>query len=130
VVNNLLGTTMTENDLKDIMNKYPNLTASGVDGKEDPKSLLIFLDACNASCEWLSMVKQTKKPNRNISHSYGLKSRVESWYIKKYNKRCYVPNGAFIAAAYYLGFIIMPKPGSPNAYLNISTRSKVDGEYI
>ena len=64
---------MTKEDLKDIMTQYPNLTASGVDGKEDPKALFNFLDACNASCEWLSLVKRTKWPNRHDHNSYGFK---------------------------------------------------------
>ena len=121
---------MTKEDLKDIMTQYPNLTASGVDGKEDPKALFNFLDACNASCEWLSLVKRTKWPSRHNHNSYGFKSLVESWYNKKYGKRLYVPNGAFLAAAYFLGFIVEPKPGSPNALLNISKTSKIDGEYV
>ncbi|MBN1396850.1 MAG: hypothetical protein JXA06_02350 [Bacteroidetes bacterium] len=121
---------MTKDDLIEVMKKHPNLTATGMDCDEDPNELIEYLDACNAACEWLSLVKRTKKPNPKIGGSYRLKHKVERWYIKKYNKRCYTPNGAFIAAAYHLGFMIIPKPGTPNVYLNISTNTKIDGDYI
>jgi hypothetical protein len=121
---------MTKEDLLEIMKKHPTLTATGMDYDEDPNELLEYMDACNASCDWLSLVKRTKKPNPNVGSSYRLKHIVERWHKKKYNKPCYTPNGAFIAAAYHLGFIIIPKPGTPNVYLNISTNTKIDGQYI
>jgi hypothetical protein len=112
------------------MKEHPDLTASGFGVDEDPNDLLQFIDACNASCEWLSLVQRTKMPNRKIGGSYRLKHVVERWYEKKYGKPQYVPDGAFIAAAYHLGFISIPKHGSPSVFFNISSRTKIDGSYI
>ena len=86
-------------DLKQVMNDHPTLTASGFGVDEDPNELLQFLDACNAACEWLSLVLRTKVPNRKVGGSYRLKHVVERWYEKKYQKSCYIPDGGFIAAA-------------------------------
>ena len=46
---------MLVDDLKKVMKEHPTLTASGVGVDEDPKELLQFIDACDASCEWLSL---------------------------------------------------------------------------
>jgi hypothetical protein len=122
---------MNIEDLKNIMIEHPTLGADGMNTKEIPNVLLKYLDACNASCEWLSLVTRTKKPNRNTHTSYGFKHVVESWYNKKYNTRRSVPNGAFIAAALHLGFLIQPKEtGSLYVYLNISSRTKIDYEHV
>ncbi len=121
---------MLVDDLKKVMKEHPTLTASGVGVDEDPKELLQFIDACDASCEWLSLVQRTMMPNRKIGGSYRLKHVVERWHEKKYGKARYVPDGAFIAAAYHLGFVSAPKRGSPSVFLNISSRTKVDGSYI
>ena len=121
---------MNTEDLMNIMKAHPTLTASGFGVDEDPNELLKFIDACNASCEWLSLVQRTQVPNRKVGGSYRLKHVVERWYEKMYNRMCYVPDGAFIAAAYFLGFVSEPKQGSPSVFLNISCKTKIDGQYL
>ena len=117
---------MTIEDIKNVIIQHPTLGADGINTKENPNELTNYLEACNICCDWLSSVKRTKHPNSNTSNSYGLKHRVESWYkqLHKNTGRCSIPNGAFIAAAYYMGFIVKPRClGSINAYINISSRS-------
>lgn len=121
---------MEINDLMKVMTEHPTLTASGVGVDEDPNELLQFIDACNASCEWLQLVKRTTAPNRKVGGSYRLKHMVERWYEKEHGKSCYVPDGAFIAAAYHMGFVSEPKLGSPSVFLNISSKTKIDGRYL
>ncbi len=121
---------MTTEDLKNIMNTHPTLTASGFGVDEDPNELLKFIDACNASCEWLSLVLRTQLPNRKVGGSYRLKHVVERWYERTHGHPRYIPDGAFIAAAYHMGFISEPKQGSPSVFLNISCKTKIDGQYL
>lgn len=64
--------------------------------------------------EFLSQCGKSRKINPRHS-SYGLKRYVEDATGQ------YVSNGAFIAAALYLGFAI--QPDGPNCSINISERS-------
>jgi hypothetical protein len=86
--------------------------------------------------KWLILMDKTKKLNRRIGSSYGLKHRVERWH-RRNDPGCdaYVANGCFLMAAIRLGFIFSPIPqvycwktskGSYeqfNAFLNISSKS-------
>ena len=121
---------MTVENLKQVMNEHPTLTASGLGVDEDPNELFDFIDACNMACEFLAMMKRTKVPNRKVGSSYRLKHVAERWYYKTFNRHCYIPDGAFIAAAYHLGFVSEPKPGCPSVFLNVSSRTMIDGTYL
>jgi hypothetical protein len=78
---------------------------------------------------------KTRRINRSVGTSYGLKHAVEHWWERK-NPRGnnYVSNGAFLMAAHRRGFVFKgkrgmyyfhgegPQPDTLNAWLNISRR--------
>ena len=123
-------------ELKNEMKMNPDLTATGMDKEhsrsfvKEREALLTYLDACNASIEWLSLVKRSREPNKKIGNTYRLKHLVERWYEAEHGKPMYVPQGAFIAAAYYMGLVGVQKPGTAALYLNISSKSKINGKWI
>lgn len=121
---------MTQEDLLQIMKEHPTLRALGFGVEDDVFKLENYLNACNAACEWLSLVQRTKSINRRVRTSYQLKHAAQRWYEAKYERPCYIPDGAFIAAAIHMGFEMLRKRGDPSVYLNISAKSKIDGKYI
>lgn len=76
-----------------------------------PRSLEQF----ERACDWLSGQRRTKQVNPRAGTSYGLKHKME-------DAAGYVTNGMFIAAAIACGFKVARAFGSPNAFLNISTK--------
>lgn len=134
---------MTIDDIKSVMRDVPELTYFGFgsswhrektyeeylqDVELDKQKLLASLNECNRACQYLQYVEKRKTVNRNIN-SYGLKHSVEHYFHKHYPGRshslCYVSNGAFLCAAYFMGFDVKRKPGSPNAWINYSQKSPV-----
>jgi hypothetical protein len=79
------------------------------------------------ACEYLSLLDRIKTPNRK-HNSYNLKHSAERYHRRhKYaddSVRAYVSNGMLLVAAYHLGFKVVPvSRTSPNAYLNVSSKS-------
>ena len=129
-----------QQQLRGVVQAHPDLTAFGLGvynqgrkspsqvgqevrlGQEEmlqPKEMLNFV----LCCEWLDQVERTKRPTRK-HQSYGYKHRVERWLGAFKGFGCHISNGMFIAAAVHKGFEIQAtRPGSPNCYLNISSRS-------
>lgn len=65
---------------------------------------------------WLNQYASPRKTINKAIGSYGLKHIVENWETQIWSR--YVSNGAFILAAFRLGFIIVPyDPHNPNAGL-------------
>jgi hypothetical protein len=82
---------------------------------------------------WLRLCQPTKRFNKRIGTSYGLKHQVERWWRCRNSKDVYVSNGCFLMAAHRLGFRMKPVEARycaaggyiwdcHNAYLNISSR--------
>lgn len=136
----LVQETELREELRRVIQARPDITAFGLgvfdqdrkrraqveeelrSGQEEmlrPKELLNFV----LCCEWLDQVERTKRPTRK-HHSYGHKHRVERWLGAFKGFGCHISNGMFIAAAIHKGFEIRAtRPGSPNCYLNVSTKS-------
>lgn len=77
------------------------------------------------ACGYLSQLATTKTVNCKFG-SYGLKHSAERFHHKGGDRTrdTYVANGMLIAAAYHLGLrVARVAPDSPNAHLNVSTRS-------
>lgn len=72
-----------------------------------------------AAVAWLKQATRRKNLNWRCS-SYGLKAVVERWAGDHVGK--YVSNGAFIAAAFHLGYKTGRAEDSPNVCLNLSTK--------
>jgi len=93
--------------------KIPNDTLP-----ENPWTEREYLNAV----EWLSEAKRTKHINQHRT-SYGWKHTASNRLMEKHNNGddYYISNGAFIAAAIDLGFIVKRCAHAPrNAWLNIS----------
>jgi hypothetical protein len=93
-------------------------------GKENPYGLPqdwrdtheSYLEAVGLCRAWIRQIPRRKTVNTGISTSYGFKHSVERYY------NTYIPNGAFIVAAYMEGLSVRrTNPDSPNAYFNISS---------
>jgi hypothetical protein len=67
---------------------------------------------------FLRQCRKVKKPNR---HSYGLKHAAERWGGSN-GRHPYVANGALIAAALYLGFIIKTVPKDLNVFVAVAVK--------
>jgi hypothetical protein len=67
--------------------------------------------------DWLQCVPPRLTVNRDFD-SYRLKHAAEHW------AGGYVSNGALIAAALHLGFVVEPIAGSLNAYISVSGETK------
>jgi hypothetical protein len=115
---------MVLQDLKEVMKGYPTLRTSGFGVAENQNDLLDHLQECNISCDWFKLTQRCKRPNRKIGSTYGLKAKAERW------SDTYIPEGAFIAAAIHSGFELFPKRGTTSAFLNISSKSKINGQWI
>jgi hypothetical protein len=79
------------------------------------------------ACEYLLQLDTIKTPNRKHS-SYGLKHEAERYHRRRrFAERkgeAYVSNGMLLTAAYHLGMkVVRVAWDSPNAFLNISSRS-------
>ena len=116
--------------LRQVIREHPELCAEGliqprhsaewrrwwqIDRTTERRELAREVKEFAMACDWLSRQPRRKTVNRGMS-SHGLKHVVEG------ESRCYLTNGAFIAAALALGFTVRPMHrGSLNAYLNIAT---------
>ncbi len=110
------------NALLAVMAKHPFLSCRGFEaacvGIEAPRAdLAASVDEFERAVAWLLLVPKRQTVNRDFD-SYGLKHAAERW------ARAYVGNGALIAAALHLGFIIEPIDGSLNALIGVAGRSK------
>ena len=116
---------MTLTDLEKVMSDHPDLTQHGFgvepgkDFETERAALPKHIDACNACVEWLSLCHQTAGIRPSAGDSYSLKHNVERWYKIRYNGHLYVPTGALIAAAYFLG-LKTRRTNKMDVYLNIS----------
>lgn len=131
---------LSTEDLISIVDKVPNLTWKGFrhnsffdrdlspEQREDMfRSDRNYLkEHClkefELACQWLNNCSKIKNINRRHG-SYTLKHYVERWARKNGIEDNYVSNGAFIAAAFYMGFKVVPIVNTPNAYFNISQKS-------
>ena len=99
---------------RDVLKKYPNLTALGFDVHCE-HSLLALAPQVAFVVDWLQDVEKTKRINPRC-RSYGLKHVAEKGFSDGY-----ITNGAFIVGALIAGF--RAKPEGPNACFNMSRRS-------
>jgi hypothetical protein len=117
-----MGRSEAKSAVETVMANWPNLTCWGfAEARSESFSearaqlrsegLSYFLRAA----EWLSHIPRHKTPNLG---SYFLKHQAERWTGD------YVSNGALIAAAIHLGFKVEPIQGTPNALINVATRTK------
>jgi len=125
---------MSDAEIRIAVEQFPELTDFGFgvfDGKKlSPEARraelqrnrdLMFLPRSiqqfSAAKAWLQRQLRTKNVNKSAGSSYGLKHVAEK-------EIGYVTNGIFIAAAIATGFTIQRANDGPNAWLNISKRSR------
>ena len=129
---------MNNEKLETIMNEHKDLTTHGhgLDYYSEDKFIKeraalhdkgIEFETC---CDYLKLLKRRKSSTKQLGSSYRLKHLVEKWFRDTTGKSIYIPEGAFIAAAYYLGFTCERIPGRTSVYLNISLHTKINGEWI
>ncbi len=116
--------SISKTKIQKLLDQYPWLTAEGygpAEGKDlvsEKAELLNEVEAFNHSIDWLSMQKKTKRFERRAT-SYYFKHRVERWLKDRGIENNHVPNGAFIAAALYLGFKWRRNENTHNVFLNL-----------
>tara|TARA_R110000751_G_scaffold128534_3_gene230561 strand:+ start:947 stop:1348 length:402 start_codon:yes stop_codon:yes gene_type:complete len=115
-------TKVTPNDLSKVLADNPLITAEGFEHgwkKTRPEYVpaRVNIEEMQGAVNWLKQADRRVSINKSYS-SYGLKHIAE-----KTAKGQYVSNGAFIAAAYFLGFTVKRIGSSPNARINISSKS-------
>jgi len=115
---------MTDDRYLKLIEKYPELTADGFGIEFDKdlnmgygeqfamrrQALIDAKDAFIACWDWIESYLLLEK----YEATYALKHRVEHWLRDK-GKDMYVPQGAFILAAYFLGMEVERIAGSTNA---------------
>lgn len=137
MVDSLFWQSITESDFHAAIAVDRNLTPYGVNvyldpddtgedwiekEKEQRKELYDCFDEFILACRWLKAQKKRKTINKKKS-SYKLKHIVEQWAYKECFDKGYVSNGAFIAAAIYMGFNYeYVNMESPNVFINISQK--------
>ena len=114
-------TVITQKDVDRVVAANPLLTAEGFEHgfkrtKPEYVPARISVKEMQGAVDWLEKADRIKSFNTTFS-SYSLKHMAE-----KTAKGKYVSNGAFIAAAYVLGFEVRRIKDGPNAHINISGR--------
>lgn len=114
-------TLLAQSDIDKVLSDNPLLTAEGLDHNffYGPKYIppRVNLHEMQSAVDWLEKNSRRDSVNPEFT-SYGLKHIAE-----KTTEGGYISNGAFIAAAYFLGFKVMHDRGTPNAAINISSKS-------
>jgi hypothetical protein len=99
-----------------VLEKHPDLTCNGFERPDDEgfeqRRADIPIEAFKRSVAWLSHVPKIK---RGGASSYRLKHVAERW------SDSYIPNGAMIAAAVYMGFRIEPLPSHINVLIGVAS---------
>ena len=112
-------TTITQKDVDTVVADNPLLTAEGVEhgfkwDRPEYVPARISVKEMQGAVDWLEKADRRESVNTTCD-SYYLKHMAE-----KSAKGKYVSNGAFIAAAYFLGFEVRRIGDGPNAHINIS----------
>ena len=117
--------TLTE--YLELLERHPNLTAHGlkseklcriekIDYQGYRNALKEQYDAFLKCCDWLSQCPLTKKISPKSPLSYDIREKLEA------PLGCYISNGAFIAAVFYLGIPYAPTYSGTNIQVAISRR--------
>ena len=114
---------ITQSDVDRVLADNPLITAEGFEHgwkKTRPEYIpaSVNIREMQGAVDWLEKADRRVSVNTTCS-SYGLKHIAE----KTVAPIPYISNGAFIAAAYYLGFDVRRINGGPNAHINISNKS-------
>ena len=132
---------ITQSDVDRVLAANPLITAEGFEHgwkKTRPEYVpaSVNIREMQGAVDWLEKADRRVSVNTTCS-SYGLKHIAEktvdpilkhlverwAWESKRDDVTRYISNGAFIAAAYYLGFDVRRINGGPNAHINISNKS-------
>src|ERR1051325_3609636 len=119
--------TVTENEFKTFVAKYPNLTTHGIGVVDrtysvgaEHANLRSYYYAFLVSCHMLQKcyeIRSRFKNDRN-AHSHELKHRAED-YAKEGGQNVYVPEGALVAAALYLQLPYKKSKKTPSVTLKV-----------
>jgi hypothetical protein len=114
---------ITQSDVDRVLADNPLITAEGFEHgwkKTRPEYVpaSVNIREMQGAVDWLEKADRRVSVNTTCS-SYGLKHIAE----KTVDPIPYISNGAFTAAAYYLGFDVRRINGGPNAHINISNKS-------
>jgi hypothetical protein len=129
---------MTKQEFEDIITADPTLTTHGfgIDGhpgesfEKERSKLRDCYDEALACEEFLRCCKRTKKPHKDLGSTYHFKHAAEKFVRSRRQQSLYIPEGALIVAAKYLGFTMMEKLNTTSAYLNISKKTRIDSTWI
>ncbi|KAB1929177.1 hypothetical protein F8280_00065 [Micromonospora noduli] len=114
---------ITADDLAQVLNDHPKLTANGYDHPDDWQAdkrelgrqrIVTGLDEVQAAYDWIVNLRPARI-TRDTSTSYRLKHEAEEAGVG------YVTNGAFIAAAFLAGVSVKAGPGVVNPQIGVTT---------
>ena len=125
---------ITKNEFERLLDNNPELTTHGFgvdaeyryDVKKERADLFNLYDEFLVCCQFLSQLNRRKTANRRW-HTYRVKHKIERWASSRGVKPHYIPEGACVAAAVYLGFNFKHYKKYPHILLNISEKSILDG---
>lgn len=114
---------ITQSDVDRVLADNPLITAEGFEHgwkKTRPEYIpaSVNIREMQGAVDWLERNRRRATINRKYT-SYQLKHFAE----KTAKPHPYISNGAFIAAAYFLGFTVKRINDGPNAYINISSKT-------
>jgi len=114
---------ITQSDVDRVLADNPLITAEGFEHgwkKTRPEYVpaSVNIREMQGAVDWLERNRRRATINRKYT-SYQLKHFAE----KTTKPHPYISNGAFIAAAYFLGFTVKRINDGPNAYINISSKT-------
>jgi|TARA_R110001606_G_scaffold205429_1_gene353188 hypothetical protein len=111
---------ITQSDVDRVLADNPLIAAEGfyVGELEAHVNTGIRIHEVREAARWLERNRRRATINRKYT-SYQLKHFAE----KTAKPHPYISNGAFIAAAYFLGFTVKRINDGPNAYINISSKT-------
>jgi hypothetical protein len=123
-------TLIQQKELDALLVANPDLTANGFLPFAGEATNPVDLGQVDLAIRWLDHHGKRVTVNYTVS-SYGLKHHAEKTApALRHGAIPYISNGAFIAAALYLNYQVVPMKHSPNARMNIRFDKKAQAELL
>lgn len=134
-----------EKEFKTVLAQHPELTTEGIgityypDESEEERQAVFNqyredltkqAKAFGICCECLSQIKKRKAINKLAGTSLSWSERVVGFAAEHDYGTVDISQGVLIAAAIYMGFTLLQKPGKTCVWINASDNAKIDGRLV